>query len=72
MNKKELRSLMVAHGDTYAILAQALHMQAPTLSAKINEKNGIGFTQPEILSIKNRYRLSAEQIDSIFFETVVS
>jgi DNA-binding XRE family transcriptional regulator len=69
MNKNELRAVMITHGDTYETLADALGIYASTLSNKINTKNGIGFNQPEIIAIKNRYNLTADQIDHIFFES---
>ena len=35
---------------------------------KINGKVPIGFTQREIQRIKDRYNLTAEEIDEIFFQ----
>ena len=69
MNKKELRAVMISYGDTYETLAEALGIYTATLSNKINTKNGIGFNQLEIIAIKNRYSLTADQIDRIFFES---
>ena len=69
MNKNELRAVMIANGDNYEKLADALGIYTSTLSNKINTKNGIGLNQPEIIAIKNRYNLTADQIDHIFFES---
>ena len=72
MNKNELLAEMILHGDTRTDLAKALGMSLGTLNAKINETNGRCFTQPEIASIKNRYKLTAEKVDRIFFTSKVS
>lgn len=67
MNKKELLSEMILHDDTRTDLAEALGMSLGTLNAKINETNGRCFNQPEIAFIKDRYDLTAEKVDRIFF-----
>ena len=72
MNKNKLGSVMRLHGDTGGDLAEALGMARSTFSMKINEKNGAEFTQKEISMIKQRYNLSAEELDDIFFEEMVS
>jgi antitoxin component HigA of HigAB toxin-antitoxin module len=66
MNKVLLRSIMVLHGDTNKDLADLLGRTLQSVSAKLNE-NGTEFTQGEIAKIKDRYNLSAEQIEAIFF-----
>lgn len=66
MNKELLRSIMVLHGDTNKDLAEALNISEQSLSGKINEK-GTEFKQGEIAKIKDRYNLSPEQVESIFF-----
>ena len=72
MNKNKFRAVMSEHGDTYKTLAPKLDLAESTLCDKVNEKSGAGFTQSEILAVKNLYHLSAEQIDSIFFTIQVS
>lgn len=72
MNKRLLKSTMVAHGDTQVMLAEYLGITPFTLSKKINEKQKAGFTQPEISKIKEKYGLSPEDIDAIFFDLEVS
>ena len=66
MNKNALRSIMALHGDTNRDLAQVLGKTEQSVSAKMNEK-GSEFTQGEIVKIKDRYNLTAEQIEFIFF-----
>lgn len=65
MNKSELKAKMIINNDTGIILAKALGISETTLSAKLNGK--AEFTRSEMEKIKLRYRLSADEIDSIFF-----
>lgn len=67
MNKNELRAVMAAHGETYEDLAKVVGCTVPTLSDKINEKAPNGFNQKEMIAIKEHYKLSAKQVDLIFF-----
>lgn len=71
MNVKELRAEMVLHDDTGETLAKALNISRQTLSRKMND-NGAEFTQSEIGIIKNRYDLSGDRINAIFFAEKVS
>jgi predicted transcriptional regulator len=66
MNKELLRSIMVLHGDTNKDLAELLEISEQSVSGKINEK-GTEFKQGEIAKIKDRYNLTPEQVESIFF-----
>lgn len=72
MNTVLLRSKMVLHGDNNSTLGQFLGLSYQTTSAKINNTNGSEFTQGEILKIKKRYNLTAEEVDEIFFNLEVS
>lgn len=72
LNKRELLSEMILHGDTRTSLAKALGMSLGTLNAKINETDGRCFTQPEIAAIKDRYNFTAEKVDRVFFTPKVS
>lgn len=72
MNKRMLESKMKLFGDTCSTLAKALGITPQSFSAKKNETNGKEFTQTEILKIKERYSLTAEEIDTIFFVQKVS
>jgi len=67
MDKKLLRSKMIANNDTSATLANFLGISASCLSAKMNCYRGANFTQKEIAAIISKYSLSAEDIASIFF-----
>ena len=66
MNSAMLRSIMVLHGDTNRDLAALLNITEQSVSAKINE-NGTEFKQGEIAKIKEKYNLTADQIEAIFF-----
>ena len=67
MNKNLLKSVMVLHDDTQERLAEYLNISSGTLSLKINETNGAEFTQGEIKKIIERYDLTAEDTEKIFF-----
>ena len=71
MNTNKLRAKMALYGDTGGTLAKALDLSPQWLSRKINEKNA-EFTQGEIQAIKDRYNLTAEEVDEIFFDIKVS
>ena len=66
MNKTELRIVMLRNGDTNKELAELLGITEQSVSAKINE-NGTEFKQGEIAKIKDRYNLTPEQVETIFF-----
>lgn len=68
MDKNRLRSVMVLFGDTSETLANYLGISQSAFSKKINEKSTAGFTQPEIMRIKEKYSLSGEDIDHIFWK----
>lgn len=70
MVRNELRSQMALHGDTNQSLADALGISYGAFSQKINEKQS--FTQQEIKTIIDRYTLSAEDTQRIFFASTVS
>jgi predicted transcriptional regulator len=66
MNKAKLKSIMILHGDTNKDIACLLGISEQSVSCKINE-NGTEFKQGEIAKIRDRYGLSAEQVEAIFF-----
>ena len=66
MNSAMLRSIMALHGDTNRDIANLLDITEASVSAKINE-NGTEFKQGEIAKIKDKYNLTPEQVDNIFF-----
>jgi hypothetical protein len=72
MNKALLKSIMALHNDTTNDLADFLCLTPQSVSYKINEKimpsgKTAEFGQGEIRRIKDRYNLSAEQVEEIFF-----
>ena len=72
MNKQKLVGIMHGNGDTQEILAKAIGISVQRFNAKINETNNAEFTQGDIQRIKERYDLTAEDIDEIFFARLVS
>lgn len=70
MNSNSLKAVIVKNGDTQTELAEAMGIPASALSQRIN--GIIDFRRNEINFIKNRYHLTAEEVDQIFFEEVVS
>ncbi len=71
MNTNKLRAKMALNGDTGGALADALGISQQRFSAKINDNNA-EFTQGEIQIIKDKYNLTAEEVDDIFFNKKVS
>lgn len=63
--KWKLREQIDKNGDTLEELAKYLGITYQTLSKKINEH--VEFTRLEVRKIKDRYSLTAEQLDYIFF-----
>lgn len=72
MNPALLKAEMVKHGDTQEILARAMGISLSRLNAKINSNDNAEFRQSEILFIKDRYSLSATDVNAIFFDFKVS
>jgi hypothetical protein len=72
MNKKMFESKMKLFGDKQEILAQALGISLTRLNAKINETNGAEFWQHEIAFFRDRWHLTPDEVDQIFFAQKVS
>ena len=72
MNKNLLMSVLKKNGDNQSDLASALGLSLSRTNAKINETDGAQFYQSEIATIKNHYKLTAEEVDAIFFTVQVS
>lgn len=72
MDINKLKSKMALYGDNGGDLATYLQISRTTLSSKMNEINGSEFTQNEILKIKEKYSLTSEEVDQIFFNSKVS
>ena len=71
MDKLLLKSKMALFGDTQTSLADYFGISANALSSKINLRD-TDFNQREIIRIKERYCLTPEEVDSIFFAKKVS
>ena len=65
MNSDLLKGKIRENGDTQEKLAVAIGISNSNLSDKINGKSS--FRQNEILLIKERYSLTAQDVDRIFF-----
>jgi len=65
MNARKLRALMVLHGDNITTLAKAIGISRSTLSATLNGRRDMRVG--EVVAIVDRYKLTAEQVDMIFF-----
>lgn len=63
LNKQLLLYHMAKNNDRYADLATALNVHKGTVGLKIKQA---GFTQAEIKTIVDRYKLSADDIVEIF------
>ena len=70
VNVRLLKSKMVLHDDTPDDLAVELGVHRATVYAKM--RGDSDFTVPDIMTIKNRYNLTAEDVDDIFFASEVS
>lgn len=67
MNSNKLKAVLKENGDRQVDLAKHLHIELGTLNQRINGV-GPGFRQSEMLAIKRRYRLTADEMDAIFFD----
>lgn len=63
---------MKKHGDRNEDLAKYIGISPQRFSAKLNGTGGADFTRSEIQKIKERYNLTAEEVDIIFFASDVS
>ena len=63
--KYKLLGIIKYHNDTSEDLMKYLNISSSSFYNKINKK--FDFTRGEIQKIKERYNLTAEQIDDIFF-----
>lgn len=67
MNKNELVSKMKKFGDRQEDLAEYIGCSLQRFNAKLNGTGGAVFTQPEIRKVKEKYNLTSEEVDVIFF-----
>lgn len=68
MNKNMFVSKMKLYGDNQTALAEGIGLSVQRLNAKINETGGAEFTQGEIQRIKERYNLTNDEVNDIFFD----
>lgn len=65
-------SKMKLFGDTQKILAEELGLSLTRINEKINETNGAEFRMREIRFFRDRWSLTPEEVDLIFFTKKVS
>ena len=70
MNEQLLKAKMAEHGDTQAELAAAIGISLSNFNDKLNGK--VSFRQNDIAAIRQRYHLTAEEVDRIFFTQELS
>lgn len=70
MNARMLKGKMAEYGDTQADLAAAIGISPSNFNDKLNGK--VSFRQNEIAAIRHRYRLTADEVDHIFFADLLS
>lgn len=70
MNSNLLKAMIIKNGDTQEKLAEAMGLPTSALNMRINGK--IEFRRNEIIFIKQRYSLSSDEVESIFFNEIVS
>ena len=66
LNKNLFRAMHTAHGDTQKQVAEILGIAEQTLSEKVNGETD--FKHSEIKTLIDRYGLTPEQVDTIFFD----
>lgn len=67
MNKNELVSKMKKYGDRNEDVAKHIGISPQRFSAKLNGTGGADFTRNEIHRIKEKYNLTSEEVNAIFF-----
>lgn len=70
VDKRLLKSIMVANGDTANELAEYLKISSNSMSGRMNGK--IPFKPNEIAAIIVRYGLSSDVMERIFFDQLLT
>lgn len=70
IDKRLLKSIMVANGDTANDLAAYLKISGNSLSGRINGRTA--FKPNEIAAIMLRYGLDSKQMEQIFFAQLLT
>ena len=65
MNKQKFKSILALNGETQKSLAEYLKISETTLSLKISGR--ADFSRVEIKEIKEKFNLTANDLDEIFF-----
>lgn len=65
MNKSQFKVQMLKHKETMEQIAELLDIHVTTLSLKLNGRTS--FTQGEIQCLKKHWKLSAEDLNAVFF-----
>ncbi|MBQ0005074.1 MAG: helix-turn-helix transcriptional regulator [Clostridiales bacterium] len=65
MDTRKLKALLKLHGHTQADLAAIVGCSTTALCNKMTGRSD--FTQPEMQKIIREYKLSADQVNDIFF-----
>ena len=65
MNSQLLKGLIKMHDGSQSVLADAMGLSLSRLNAKINETSA-EVSQNEIIFIRDRYKLSPEQVSDVF------
>ena len=66
MDKNKLKAIMILNGDNCEKLAKYLNISKNTLYRKLKQEK-TEFTRNEIAEIKEKYNLTPNEIDNIFF-----
>ena len=66
MNSRLLKGMIKMYDGSQSVLAEAMGLSLSRLNAKINE-TGAQFNQTEIALIRERYKLTEQQVTDIFF-----
>lgn len=72
MNRDLLKGEIRAKAMTQEAVANRIGVSLSRFNAKLNNTNGAEFSLGEVRAIKDLLRLSATQIDIIFFDEKVS
>jgi len=72
INKQLLKAHIIKNDTTQANLAESMGISLSALNAKINEAFGRDFRQSEITFIRDRYKLTEQEVMEIFFTIEVS
>ena len=67
MKKNLLEAKMKLHNDNQSDLAASIGISLQTFNKKLNGTGGAEFTQGEIQKVKEKYNLTSQEVDEIFF-----